>query len=135
MKVANFYHGAKTIFDLWKNGQVVSKELAQNRADTCLAKRGKSFHCPHNSSKYKPIESAAKFFKAEIERKNRIGLVVKGERRLHVCDICWCDLKIKIHVPIKKLIEETNPKTLEQFREKADYCWILNESNGKNLKT
>ena len=62
----------------------VHPDVAQQRANVCLA-------CSSNQQRGAWEVSAqviATLVKSQIELKNKMGLRVRGEKSLHICDIC-----------------------------------------------
>lgn len=118
MSVANFL----AIRSAWlgDGGQPVTPELAQARANVCLK-------CPKNKKMgfYEGVaKPVAHLLRRQIELKSQMLLSVEGEDKLHVCDVCGCILKLKIHCPIK-YIEETTPD--EDIPKFDPMCWIPKE--------
>lgn len=101
----------------------VPLEQAQNRTDVCtMIDSGK--RCPNNQEK--PIfelfaGAVAKTVLKQLKAKDEMGLKVKREECLHVCSVCSCVLKLKVHVPLKYILENTNTDGL------PSWCWIVRE--------
>ncbi len=100
---------------LGDGGVPVPPIQSQARADVCLK-------CPKNVEK--PIqelltEPVALIVRRQIELKNKLKLRVEGEKSLHVCDACNCVLKLKVHTPLKFILENTETNNLDPN------CWIL----------
>lgn len=116
---------AQRFYDLRKSwlgegANAVPPAQSQARADVCLM-------CPLNV--IKPIQelftgAVAMTVLRQIEYKNKLKLRVDGEKSLHVCDVCQCVLRLKTHVPIKFIAENTDADTLEKF---PSYCWQKKE--------
>lgn len=109
---------------LGSGGKPVERELAQRRADKCLA-------CPLND----PLKWWETFtapvvtkLRRTIELKNQIKLSVVHEDKLHVCRSCKCLLPLKVHVPLQLIRETTDLEKLKAdcAKEKTT-CWILEE--------
>lgn len=103
---------------LGEGGKPVSHEQAQARADVCL-------QCPYNDASKKTYEifaaKVASIVRRQIELKNSLKLFVDGEDRLHVCSACLCVLRLKVHAPLKFIVEHTDTSG------QPDYCWIARE--------
>lgn len=94
-RVRSIPRGIETIRE-WlgsEDGIPVSPELAQRRADICL-------QCPQNQPGGFMSEIVAAALKRHLELKSDLGMRVKGERKLFQCQVCLCQLSLKIHVPI-----------------------------------
>jgi hypothetical protein len=98
----------------------VDPATAQRRADTCLA-------CPkHTSIPFWELlaDPIALRARRQIEVKNQMNLRVDGEKSLHVCSVCSCVLRLKVHVPTH---------VVQAMREPSDIfpenCWIEKEKN------
>lgn len=116
--------GAKTLIE-WLGEGATHDPKAQDRADVCTGRlSGKP--CPHNySGRWLLPETLAVSFKACVEIKTHLKLTVEGEDRLGWCEICNCNLPLKVHVPLKTILNHTPAETLGKFPE---FCWIKNES-------
>lgn len=106
---------------LGAGGEPVALDVAQRRADTCLG-------CPNNQEK--PIYSLfagpiATTILRQLKLKRELGLRVKNEECLHICDACGCVLKLKVQAPLKFILENTDTKTL------PDFCWIKSEQRAE----
>lgn len=112
---------------LGDGGKPVPRKEAQSRADICL-------QCPHNNSTLNVYElfasGVASQLRRTIEMKNDLKLTVEGEQHLHICDVCLCVLKLKIHVPIKLISNHIDKEILNEL---PNYCWQKVEIN--KLKT
>ena len=98
-------------------GIPVAPELAQQRANVCLK-------CPFNQEKpvWELLTSAASFaIRQQLKLKTDLALRVNGEEDLHTCAVCLCLLTLKVHVPLKSILESSNPEGLPSF------CWQIKE--------
>jgi hypothetical protein len=120
-KVGQLSNGAKTILSWTAQGlKPAPPGVAQGRAHICI-------DCPHNRPGFKPVEEAAEFIRQAVEWKNNQKLEVQGEEKLHTCDLCFCHLPTKIHVPIEILLKDTPSAMLADIGEKKPDCWLLTE--------
>lgn len=102
----------------------VSQEVAQNRADICLGSNG-GVPCPHNNPGWKPVEAIAEIIRSWSSKKNDMTLAVTGEDKLHSCDVCLCDLKTKVFVPMETISERTPQAMFDKFASEApSNCWM-----------
>lgn len=109
---------------LGEGGLPVEPIHSQSRANVCVT-------CPKNVEK--PLQEifSAPFaleVKNQIEYKNHLEISVFGENSLHICDVCDCVLKLKVHVPIKFVAQNTTQEVLDAM---PDFCWVKQEI--KNL--
>lgn len=119
----NQFKIAKEFFDLYgqwigEGLRPVSPDHSQKRADVCLK-------CPKNNVNTS-VESifkgaVASTIQKQIELKNQMKLRVNGEKSLGICDVCHCVLRLKAHVPIKFILENTDEETMKEFPRS---CWI-----------
>lgn len=111
---------------LGEGGKPVPPEHAQKRADVCL-------RCPNNQEKpfYEMFTGAIAFSVIrQLKLKDEMGLRVRREECLHVCSACMCILKLKVHTPLKFILESTS---LDGLHEHNPRCWILTEKEQQNL--
>lgn len=113
------FNGANVLADWLGDGlKPVSPEEAQNRANICKG-------CPRNNPGFKPVETIAAIIRAWSEKKNELRLEVIGEDKLHTCDLCWCDLKTKVHVPMPTIVDRTPQAMFEKFEtDSPKNCWM-----------
>jgi hypothetical protein len=113
---------------LGEGGKPVPIEQSQQRADVCTqGMNGKP--CPHNQEK--PIYemfagSVAHRVIKQLKLKDEMGLRVKREENLHVCSVCKCILKLKVHTPLKFILSSGNLEGL------PEWCWQVTESKTQN---
>lgn len=108
---------------LGDGGEPVPLEQAQRRADTCL-------RCPNNQEKpiYEIFAGAvAHGVIRQLKTKDEMGLRVQREECLHVCDVCLCVLKLKVHVPLKFILASSSLDGLPEF------CWQITEQKTQEL--
>lgn len=98
----------------------VHREDAQKRANVCLS-------CPHNKGDWTEIfkNKVALTIRRQIELKNKMNMRVDGEKSLHLCGVCHCVLRLKVHVPIEFINETTDDKTMKEF---PSHCWVVKEN-------
>lgn len=116
-KAKQITNGAQILRDwIGDGGHVVDRELAQHRADICL-------ECPKHSSGWGLLEMAADAIKQQVEIKNHLQIRVEREKQLHVCEICGCAMRLKVHLPIGRISLQDDEKALY-----PSTCWLLQES-------
>lgn len=115
--VKKYLEGIRVLEEwFYDEGEVVSNDLAQKRANICLK-------CPMNQSENPLAELAAKAIKRKMEEKLCRNLHVDGIESLKTCSACSCWTPIKIWFPVQQIL----PKQKERQNFHKD-CWILSES-------
>ena len=110
--------GASEIYEwLGEGGKPVPRTLAQHRADICL-------QCPHNKSTGQMTLQIAKAVKSLIAIKNRMKVHVDGEKKLGQCDICLCQLRLKVHAPLSEVRKEIVEDEKSLY---PGFCWQISE--------
>ena len=108
--------GTRTLVS-WKlkhGGKLVEKTEADRRASICI-------RCPMN-------QPAVGCSSCNMEAlRQSVILVVGGaqtayDSQLKTCYSCGCELKAKVHLPLKCLQDEMSP---EQKARLPDFCWLL----------
>ena len=119
---------AAVILTRWlgSGGKPVDGDTAQRRANVCLTV-AQGTCCPFNEPGFKPVERIADIIRAQTEEKEKLGIKVEGEEKLHTCSLCWCDLKLKIQVPLDHILSGTPNAMLEKFKREQPKCWMLQE--------
>lgn len=118
-KVSKFANGAVIVTQwLGSGGKAVAASQAQKRADICN-------ECPRNNQTVRAAGLIAEKIKAQLEIKNGLSMRVSGEKRLGTCDVCMCHLRLKVWIPIERIM----PQPGDEF---PDSCWINHESNERN---
>lgn len=117
--------GSEIICDwLGNDGRTVLYETAQNRADVCTGRiSGKA--CPHNVPENIVAGFVGDSVKRLLEIKNKANLRVQGEKSLRGCDVCGCNLRLKIHVPFAHIKKFTPQEELDRHPE---FCWMQKEN-------
>lgn len=120
--VENLIGGVKTLFDwVGDGGQPVTKELAEERAKTCVA-------CQFNQDRGKLIDYFTAPVAAALNKilavKNHLNLKTSLDDKLHICTACDCQLKTKVWTPLTHIQKEMSPET---FGKLDPACWVINE--------
>ncbi len=127
MSIASEIVTASNILKDWlgDGGRPVSQELSNARAKVCV-------DCPYNT-KIKLWErlksAAADVVISHLEVKNGMSISVDKENELGMCRICSCVLPLKVHVPLKHIVQNTSSDTFKMFGEMKPDCWIISEFN------
>lgn len=99
----------------------VAPELAQKRGEICAK-------CPLNVTGdwWEKIskQPAAEVIKKWIEIKNEMKIGVPIESEVGLCRACGCVLRIKLHEPLKYILENTTPETMARY---VPECWVKTE--------
>lgn len=125
-EVASELFSGSTILAHWfGNGlKPVANETAQARTSICLGANG-GVPCPHNQPGLKLVGAAARRIQRMAEKKNEMKLTVAGEEQLQSCNVCLCDLKLKVFVPMQTILDQTPQAMLEKFAaESPPNCWM-----------
>lgn len=113
--------GLKPIVEwLSKAEEAVSVELAEARANTCVA-------CPLNSRGdwtrhfTVPLTNA---IRQQLEIRRGWKMSTSQDESLGICDACGCVLKLKIHMGLDYVLKATDESTRQNLDKN---CWIINE--------
>lgn len=113
--------GKRILVDwLGTGAKPVTIGIAQRRANVC-------FDCEHNRDGHSFLRLTADTVRAiaeQMHEKEQLKLRVQDEEKLHACEICLCPLPLKVHVPLKTILEHTDEETLNAF---PNHCWIVTE--------
>lgn len=96
-------------------GRVVDRAIAQDRANVCQS-------CPHNKAVGGAKNSVAGVARKILEKKNRAGLRVSGEKSLGQCGLCGCVLRLLVWE------EQSRIEPFMSAEDKArtpSHCWKL----------
>lgn len=118
----NDANGIAILKDWLGDGEVVSQEQADSRAQACLS-------CPyHRPVKWWEISKTAlgESMKALLEFKNnRTSLRLTREDEVFMCSRCGCNLRLKSWIPLKHIAKHTSPDVMQSYPEGV--CWIPKE--------
>jgi len=116
-RVQQFQEGAKILKEWLGSGAItVDRATAQRRADVCLK-------CPLNVNESFTAETIAAAIRRQVEIKNHLQLRVDGEKQLHTCSVCGCASKLKIWLPLERILPDADE--LPKFH---PACWLHTES-------
>lgn len=115
--------GAKDILTDWlgDGGVAVPHELAEQRASICAV-------CPKNTKDSwtrhftGPVAAGISKF---IEVKNGMKLSTSHDAELGICEPCDCVLDLKVHAPLKHILNNTEWNTIQKL---DPSCWITHEA-------
>jgi len=119
-RVKELMEGAKTLREWDESGDpAVPPEVSLRRAQACSK-------CPHNTpgdfTKWFTVP-ASEMIKARIEKAQARKLTTEQDDNLHICDVCYCPLRLKVHVPIQWIAKRLNPEKLHALRA-VPGCWV-----------
>lgn len=103
---------------LGEGGKAVPQKLADQRTVVCLK-------CPKNQPHpiYENLtRPVADNLRHQIELKSRMKLKAQGEDGLHICEVCWCVLSLKVWSPIQ--IAAMNA----EITKLPEWCWVREEA-------
>jgi hypothetical protein len=104
---------------LGDGGQPVPQEQANARAAVCVA-------CPKNQPHhlYEILTVPAVVeVERQLELRDKMKLHAQDEDKLHICEACWCVLRLKVHTPLKHILGTTDMNALDPR------CWIIAENS------
>lgn len=111
--------GVRLVVDWLGSGlRPVPKVEAEERASICA-------DCPQNQTGdlWQRLDAkAADGLKRLIAIKSEMSLSTPYDAALKTCLACDCDLKLKVHTPMKHILENTSPEVMEKL---VPQCWIL----------
>lgn len=121
-RLGNLAVGGKTLVKWINSGaEAVPKDQAEKRASICS-------ECPLNErGDWLSLFTlpAAEAIRKEIGRKREWKLETANDHLLGSCEACDCPMILKVHVPIKTILEALKPEQRQKLHPK---CWILSES-------
>jgi len=102
---------------LGDGGKAVEHSLAESRSKVCET-------CPENRAPLWwewALDPIADCIRNRLEVKNQMNMRVTNEERLNMCRVCGCCLRLKVHTPLRHIVDNTD-------REKFPaHCWIRSE--------
>lgn len=121
---ASLVAGAKTLLGWLDSGDpAVDAGQAEARAAVCAV-------CPHNPAKASLTDwftvPASEIIRRQIERLDGRRLATSKDADLHVCDVCLCPLRLKVHTPLAWIAKQVPPDTLAKLRA-VPGCWVARE--------
>ena len=122
-KLKNVVVGGATVVEWIASGtEAVPLELSNERGRICST-------CPQNktgdlTSWFTVPVSAA--IRRALESRKDMNLTSPYDHQIGVCEACSCPLKLKIHMPIVKILERISSETKKDL---VPFCWILAEEN------
>lgn len=124
-KIKSLGNGAQILSDWLGDGMLpVPNSVAQSRTNACV--RGDSGKpCKFNRKGSSFTESIAGAIKEQMQKRHEATAAPVGDEKLFECQICFCDLKLKVHVPMDTILDRTPKAMIEKFQEQAPACcWM-----------
>lgn len=113
--------GVRSLFKWWMGGESpVPAKQSKERSYKCLI-------CPLNrpETDFEIVTgTVASLTKEVMAFRHRQSMTLPDEHLLGVCDACGCDLKLKLHVPIKHILDTMKEEQLQALHAN---CWIREE--------
>lgn len=113
--------GLDTLADwLGDGGKPVAFELAHTRASVCA-------RCPLNEKTrwFEFIKmGVSKFISAQERLRTGAHLITIYDPKLGTCKACKCYLKLKVWVPLDKIVDNLLPAQMDELDPK---CWVRKE--------
>lgn len=94
----------------------VSPPLAERRASTCAA-------CEFNVPGHAAEAGIAERIRQHESVRHKMSLATSQDDKLQGCAICKCYLKLKVWVPLNKVLRDTDAGKM------PDHCWVKTEQN------
>jgi hypothetical protein len=125
LKALDELNQAATLLNEWvgEGGYPVDENQANQRASICI-------NCPMNqrgdwwaTSKTVAATLARKTLELRINMRMRLD----ADPKLHVCAVCGCVLRLKVHVPIEFAASSLTAEQESNFRK--HHCWITSEKD------
>jgi hypothetical protein len=123
--VSNAVVGIKVWMDLFGEGKVVEKSLAEERAAVCYA-------CPLNERTnlaQKFTAAAVKEIMGIFQMLNDLNLETSKDSQLNVCSACSCALKAKVWAPFKIIKKHI---TQDAWNALHPSCWMRKEDQAQS---
>lgn len=118
-KLGSVVGGGEALVEWITSGaEAVPVDLANKRAAICS-------DCPQNGkgdfTRYftVPVSEAIRH---ELNKRSEWDLVTSYDDRLNVCEACLCPLKLKMHMPLARILAHIDPEAKARLDPR---CWIL----------
>lgn len=112
---------------LGDGGHPVDRVVAEQRAAICTGGNAGT-HCINNVEPnwWNRVKHAvAEVICDQLSLKHKFSIETSKDVSLHMCKVCGCCLKLKVHTPPEHIAKHTTAPMLEQF---PDFCWIKRET-------
>lgn len=125
-KVRKIWAGVRTINEWLDSTEPgVSQEQADKRAARCsLCKMNKE----GDLSGWFTIP-ASEAIKRQLEKSAGRNLSTRLDSRLHLCTVCYCPLKLSVHVPLAIKLAHLSPEVEQELRQVKPTCWVIEEKD------
>lgn len=122
--VKAIWQGVKTLNDWIDSGEpAVAPEFSARRAEVCAS-------CPKNAAG--SFESwftrpASEAIRRQLERVQDRKLTTPFDDKLNICQVCFCPMRLKVHVPIVAINAHLSDETraaLKAVTNPSGGCWL-----------
>lgn len=122
-KLGNVAAGSEILVEWISSGaEAVAVSVSNARALRCSV-------CPANEqvSDWTSIFTVpvSEAIRRELNRRKDMALSTAFDDKLGVCSACNCPLKLKVHVPLKSIVEKMPKESVDALDKN---CWILSEA-------
>lgn len=127
--VKNVAAGAKTLASWIAEGATpVTREMAEGRALVCSK-------CPLNQpgdlSNFF-TRATSELIRMQIQTAQDLDLTTPYDSKLGVCGACACPMRLKVFVPLEKILDHMLPEAKAALSPRNPRCWILLEDATEN---
>lgn len=109
---------------LASGAEAVPQEQATGRGQVCA---GCSLNEPGDLSNFF-TRAASEAIRKALNTRREWKLETALDKKLGVCGACLCPLKLKVHLPIDRILAKILPESLDYIRANAPGCWLLKET-------
>jgi hypothetical protein len=110
--------GAKILVEWIASGEeAVPIDVSESRAAICA-------DCPKNEkgdwTRFFTVPVSNEI-KKQLEKRRGWNLKTSHDENLNICGVCLCPIKLKVHVPIDRILKNLDPEVRANLHPK---CWI-----------
>ncbi len=116
-KLGHYVKGSQILADwVGSGGEVVSRDLAEKRADICAI-------CPRNKEGLPIAEWVSDVIREQMGVRKFLELTTPQDENLHTCELCDCPLQLKIWQLHRRV--KLDEDEVEKY---PSYCWLRKEA-------
>jgi hypothetical protein len=112
--------GAVLVEWISSGAEAVSGDVATARAGVCA-------QCDHNQPGGMLTAAVSEGLRKALNLRREWKLETPFDDRLRTCDVCLCPLRLKVHVPLDRILSKLDAETKAGL---APQCWITAEEKG-----
>jgi hypothetical protein len=110
--------GAKILVEWIASGEeAVPIDVSESRAAICA-------DCPKNEkgdwTRFFTVPVSNEI-KKQLEKRRGWNLKTSHDEKLNICGVCLCPIKLKVHVPLDRILKNLDPEVRANLHPK---CWI-----------